>query len=57
MPSTSAVRCWAATKISLPILNRIPASKAAARDAGIFFTRRSKLPVSPQMVTSTAQVI
>jgi hypothetical protein len=38
-------------------LEQNPASNAAASDAGIFFTRRSKLPVSPQIVTSTAQVM
>jgi len=57
MPSTSNVRCWAATKISLPILNRIPASKAEASDAGMRLTRRSKLPVRPQITTSSAQVM
>ncbi|VVN74264.1 hypothetical protein PS685_05213 [Pseudomonas fluorescens] len=57
MPITKPVRCCAATKISLPILNRMPASNAAARDEGMRLTRRSKLPVMPQMITSTAQVI
>ena len=57
MHSTRPVRCCAATNISLPILNKIPASNAAASDAGIRLTSRSKLPVTPHRVTSMAQVM
>ncbi|RMS08440.1 hypothetical protein ALP75_205489 [Pseudomonas syringae pv. actinidiae] len=57
MPITRPVRCCAAMKISLPILNRMPASKAAASEAGKRRTMRSKLPVTPQRMTRIALVI
>ncbi len=41
----------------MPISNRMPASKAEAMPAGIFFISVSNQPVRPTTVSNTAQTI